>query len=102
MSAYPLTESNGIYSYDFTDGEDKAYSGSLAQKEIAPGVWGMMASDGNANGQIDNKDKDDIWQIQKGNTGYYSGDFDMNSDVNNSDMEIMWQPNAGRGSQVPE
>jgi len=102
MSAYPLIESNGIFTYDFTTGEDKAYGGSSAHKEIAPGVWGMVGGDGNADGQTDNKDKDDVWLIQKDNTGYYSGDFNMDNEVNDIDKIIMWQPNAGKGSKVPE
>ena len=102
MSAYPLSESNGIYTYNFTDSEDKAYGGSLAHKQIAPGTWGMIAGDGNADGQIDNIDKDDVWLTQKDNTGYYSADFNMDVIVSTTDKVMMWQPNAGKGSKVPD
>ena len=62
----------------------------------------MIAGDANADGQVDNKDKDDVWLIQAGSTGYYSADFNMDGQVDDTDAEIIWQPNAGKGSQVPE
>ena len=101
MSANPLNENNGVYSYDFTTGPDKTYGGSLSLKELSPGVWGMIAADANADGQIDNLDKNDIWRIQNGNSGYLEGDFNMNGTVDNSD-KLKWEPNTGKGKQLPE
>lgn len=100
MSSIPITETDGIFSYDFSTGSYKAFGGSLAQKELTPGVWGMIAADGNADGQIDNQDKNDIWLLQNGNSGYLEGDLNMNGNVDSQDKPI-WESNAGKGTQIP-
>ncbi|MEZ5082651.1 MAG: hypothetical protein R2750_04280, partial [Bacteroidales bacterium] len=46
MSAVGLTETTGVYSFNFTTGSGQAYGGSNAQKEISSGVWGMFSGDG--------------------------------------------------------
>ncbi|MCD4735832.1 MAG: hypothetical protein K8R53_07285, partial [Bacteroidales bacterium] len=101
MSAFPLTETGGIYSYDFTTGEGQVYGGGNAHKEIATGVWGMTGADGNADGQINNADKLDVWAVQAGSGGYQNGDFNLDAQVNNSDKNDVWIPNTGLGGQVP-
>lgn len=102
MSAYPLNAAGNLYSYDFTDGQDKAFGNALGHKEIASGIWGLVGGDGNADGQVNNTDKNDEWVPQSGSSGYKTGDFDMNGDVNNQDKLDMWVPNTGRSSQVVE
>ncbi len=102
MSAYPLIEAGGVYTYDFTSGAEQAYGGANGHKEIGTGVWGMIGGDGNANGQIDNPDKDDVWALQAGNSGFLSGDFTMESQVNNNDKNDIWLINNGVGTQTPD
>ncbi|MCD4746700.1 MAG: hypothetical protein K8R58_10415, partial [Bacteroidales bacterium] len=102
MSAYPLTEIGGVYTYNFTTGANQAFGGSLGHKEIEIGVWGMFGGDGNADSQIGNADKNDVWAVQAGTSGYLSGDFTMDVQVNNSDKNDVWAPNSGKGGQVPD
>ena len=102
MSAYPLTETGGVYTYDFTTGAEQAYGGANAHKEIGTGVWGMIGGDGDADGQIDDPDKDDVWALQAGNSGFLSGDFTMESQVNNNDKNDIWLLNNGEGTQTPD
>jgi len=102
MSATPLTETSGIYPYDFTTGANQAFGGTLGHKEIGTGVWGMIGGDGDANSQIGNADKNDVWAVQAGTSGYLSGDFTMDVQVNNSDKNDVWAPNSGKGGQVPD
>ena len=101
MSAVPLTSSQGVYNYDFTNAGTKAHGGSIAHKQLSPGVWGMTGGDGNPDGQIGNSDKLDVWNPQSGNSGYLSGDFNMDGQVNNADKVDIWAPNSGNGCQVP-
>jgi|GEM_PF-1834206 len=101
MSAAELVYVGGSYSYDFTVGASQAFGGSLAQKELSWSVWGIIAGDGNADGQVDNSDKNDVWKPQSGSSGYKSGDFTMNGQVDNIDKNDYWQNNSGRSSQVP-
>jgi hypothetical protein len=101
MSASPLTQSMGIYSYDFTTAAGKVYGGSLGHKELSANAWGMIAGDGDGSGNINNIDKNDVWAPQSGNSGYQQGDFSMNGQADNQDKIDYWRPNSGRSSQVP-
>jgi len=101
MSANPVTESGGIYTYDFTISSGQAY-GSLPQKEIVPGIWGLYSGDGNCDGYINDSDKSNIWESQAGTAGYFTGDFNMDCNIDNIDKNDVWKPNEGMGSQVPD
>ncbi|MBN1340087.1 MAG: hypothetical protein JXA03_12230 [Bacteroidales bacterium] len=100
MSSLPLSANGNQYSYDFTDGMNKVFGSALGHKEVVPGIWAMAGGDGNADGQVNNSDKIDVWVPQSGSSGYKPGDFDMNGNVNNQDKLDMWAPNSGRSSQV--
>ncbi|MBN1337765.1 MAG: exo-alpha-sialidase [Bacteroidales bacterium] len=102
ISSVPLTESGGIFSYDFSSSADQAFGGVNAHKEIAPGIWGLISADGNADDQINNSDKNDVWAPQAGSNGYLYGDFNMDGQVNNNDKNDQWVPNTGLGGQVPQ
>lgn len=102
MSALPLTLSGDIYNYDFASGENQVYGGSLGHKEITSGVWGMIVGDAYTDGQINNKDKNEVWLIQQGVSGYKEGDFNMDSQVDSSDKIDYWVSNVGMGLKVPE
>lgn len=101
MSSGPLPDFFGIYNYDFTTGAGQAYGGANAHVELLPNVWGMIAADGDADGQIDNSDKNTIWTIQAGGSGYLEGDFNMDTQVDNVDKNDLWIPNSGSGGQIP-
>jgi|GEM_PF-5276240 len=102
MSSGPVLLAGEIYAWDFTPAAAQAFGGTLAQKQLAPGQWGMVAGDGDANGEVNNSDKLDVWKPQAGANGYKAGDFDLNGEVNNIDKIDKWKPNSGRSSQVPD
>ncbi|MBN3036556.1 MAG: carboxypeptidase regulatory-like domain-containing protein [Bacteroidales bacterium] len=102
MSAIPVIESCGVYTYDFSTGSGQVHGGALGYKQLSPGIWGMVGADGNADGNVNNLDKNDVWTPQGGSSGYFSGDFNMDTQVNNMDKIDVWVPNGGAGSQVPE
>jgi len=102
MSANPLIESEGVYSYDFTTASSQTYGGINAVKELVPGIWGMISADGNADGIVNLLDKNNVWEPQAGQSGYKSGDFNLDGQVNNPDKNDYWVPNEGSGCQVPE
>ena len=99
MSAYPLVESGGMYSFDFTTAIDQAYSSG--QKDLGSGFFGMYAGDANADDLINTLDKT-IWTEQAGISGYSSGDYDMDGQVNNLDKNDIWIENNGNSSQIPD
>ncbi|MBM3436638.1 MAG: hypothetical protein FJY07_10535, partial [Bacteroidetes bacterium] len=100
LSASPLTESDDVYEYDFTNGSEKAWGNG--QKEIADGIYGMIAGDGDNSGVVDDTDNVDVWKLQAGTDGYLNGDFNMNHQVTNPDKNDFWLPNTGNESQVPD
>lgn len=103
MSASPVNQIPGnILQAWFYDNASSAYGGILAHKEVEPGLWAMVAADGDGSGQINNQDKLEVWAPQAGSWGYYSGDFNMDMNVSNVDKNDYWIPNSGLGSQVPE
>ncbi|MCD4735942.1 MAG: hypothetical protein K8R53_07860 [Bacteroidales bacterium] len=102
MSANPLTAPTDLYIYDFTSDETMVFGGNNACKELAPGIWGMTGADGNADGQINNGDKNAVWLPEAGTSGYKAADFNMDAQVNNGDKNDVWVPNTGMGGQVPD
>ncbi|MBN1339613.1 MAG: hypothetical protein JXA03_09835 [Bacteroidales bacterium] len=102
ISANPVTLNNGAYNYDFASDPQQTYGGSSAVHELVPGIWGLIAADGNGDTQINNLDKNDVWSNQAGNSGYLRGDFNLDTQVNNTDKNDLWNPNTGQGGQVPD
>ncbi len=96
ISAIPLVESGGVYSYDFAFSAEQAMGGSLSQKQLSPTIWGMIAADADASGQINNLDKNEVWLLQENLTGYFAGDFNMDTQVDNDDKVVKWEPNSGK------
>lgn len=102
MSAYPLTWSNYVYTYDFTNISNQIYGDLTGHKEISPGIWGMIAGDGDGNGLINDADKSGKWNNEAGFSGYYSSDFDFDAEVNNSDKNNFIILNDLKSSQIPD
>jgi hypothetical protein len=100
MSAIPLVESGGIYTYNFTTGLGMAYLNG--QKLFSGGIYGMIAGDADASGVIDAADKNSYWTIQAGKRGYLNTDFDLNGQVQNQDKNDLWLPNLNANCQVPQ
>lgn len=102
MSANPLSINGNNYSYDFTSSPSSVFGGEDAHAEIAPGIWGMAASDGNADGTVNIIDKSDIWIMQVGLQGYLKGDYNLNTQIENSDKNDIWLPNVDKNSFIPD
>lgn len=101
MAANPLSNSGFNYSYDFTNAENQVFGGKYAHKSLF-GSWVMYAGDANADGTIDNQDKNDVWWIDNLGNNYLKGDMNMDGTVNIMDILEMWISNSGHGTQVPE
>ncbi|MBE0652444.1 MAG: hypothetical protein IH594_01520 [Bacteroidales bacterium] len=101
ISASGLSESGGVYSYDFSTGANQVLGGSNGHKELETGIWGMVAGDGNGNGIIQNTDETAVWKTDLGQSGYMGGDFDLNGIVQNTDETNYWKVNLGSGGQTP-
>jgi len=100
MSAAPVPLSLNSVLYDFTNAMNKAY-GQNPMVELASGKFGMYATDGNADGIVNDADRDDVWLMQNGNMGYLEGDFNMNTGVTIHDVNQLWNINNGAVTGVP-
>ena len=99
MSAYPLVESGGMYSFDFTSFADQAYN--AGQKDMGSGYFGMLSGDANADGDVNQQDKI-TWTGHAGKRAYNSADFDLDGQINNIDKNDIWIENKGNSSQIPD
>ncbi len=100
MTAAGVTESDGVYVYDFSLDATQAYGSNAGYKDIG-GVWGMVAGDATHDGLINLNDKS-RWASFAGQKGYLNSDFNLDSQVNNPDKNEMWYPNRVYTSQIPQ
>lgn len=100
ISANPLSQTEGIYIYDFSTSSSQVLGGASGYKELAPGIWGLVGGDANADGSIDDTDHSGLWGTEAGSFGYKQSDYSLDSQVNNKDKNDIWIPNSGMGSQV--
>ncbi|MBN1338860.1 MAG: hypothetical protein JXA03_06015 [Bacteroidales bacterium] len=101
MSAYPIIPTGNLYTYDYSIDAGQVYGNVNGHKHLGGGIWGLVGGDGKSDGQINNGDKNDIWRVQAGSSGYKEGDFSMDVQVNNGDKNDNWVPNVGKGSLIP-
>ena len=101
ISPQPVQVQNGTMTYDFTAADSYA-TGGTGQKEIAPGLWAMVAGDGTFGGDIGDVTGYDVngadkslWFDMNGVFDKYNNaDFDRNGDVNGGDKS-KWEVNNG-------
>ena len=101
ISGNALTAAGGVYTYDFSSGENQAYGGTDGHKQLTSGIWGMYSGDGNADGTVNSSDISPLWEDQSGNKGYLKSDFNTDGESNNIDKDDYWVPNENKISQVP-
>ncbi|MCB0806258.1 MAG: hypothetical protein KDC05_10705, partial [Bacteroidales bacterium] len=99
ISAYPLIESGGTYTYDFTTAAAQAYGNN--QSNLGSGKFGMYAGDMNADGFINDLDKTSTWQIESGQKGYLQIDVDFDGQADNQDKNDIWYFNRGKSAIIP-
>ena len=101
MSSNPVMISDSSSLYDFTTSQSKAY-GINPMVNSGNNIYGMYAGDGNANGGVSSKDRNNVWQSENGKTGYLQGDYNLDGLVNNDDLNLFWVKSNGNLSQVPK
>jgi uncharacterized protein (TIGR02145 family) len=102
ISAYPLTQTKGTLTYDFTTGPNKSYGGTEAVKELAPGIWGMIGGDSDGNGIVNDNDKTNAWDTEAGSASYSGCDLNMDFQIDNLDKNDIWISNQDFHSFIPD
>lgn len=101
MTANAVLTTDGVYSYDFSGSVGQAYNGTLAQKDLGGGIYGMMGGDANADGTIDAADGTAVWNLEVGEHGYLASDINLDGESNNKDKDDVWYFNINSNSQIP-
>ncbi len=91
----------GTLDYDYTVALNRAF-GPVPMTALAGGKFGMVAGDADADGQIQNDDKNGIWRVELGSTGYLRSDFNLSGTVQEVDRSGFWSLRVGKGSTVPQ
>ena len=102
ISSLPAVQNKGYYSYDFTESQKSTYGGTASVRHLGNNIWGLRGGNGLGDGQIDSKDKNDVWINQINTSGYLAGDYDMDGLVSMEDKYYVWRHNAGRAELIPE
>ena len=102
LSAFPVSETGGYLTYDFSTSENKVFNNALGHVELSPGIWGMIGGDGNKDQEVNKLDIMESWKIQAGLKGYLPADFNLNYQVGNKDKNDIWLLNNKKASQVPQ
>jgi hypothetical protein len=101
MSVGPVSLTGSGLTYDFTSDPSQAY-GSGAMADLGGGAYGLVAGDADHNGQVQNRDKNEVWNAQVGQGGYaLASDFNLDGESQNRDKNEIWDQSVGAGSFVP-
>ncbi len=99
MSSGSLVLTGNTYVYDFTNDLAKAYGAGAGYKEIETDVFGMVAGDADADGNIFMSDRT-LWRSNLGIVNSYeSSDFDMDGNTYSSDRTL-WRANLGSANPI--
>ncbi|MFZ4706964.1 MAG: beta strand repeat-containing protein [Bacteroidales bacterium] len=99
MSSTGMLLDGSSYSFNFSTAIDKAFGAGAGYKEIEAGVFGMVAGDSDANGDIALNDYT-IWAVDFGNNPvYFSSDNDLNGDIALNDY-TKWAINFGIANPI--
>lgn len=94
MSSEPITFSGNSYTYDFTDAITKAHGGAAGYKEVGTGVYGLVAGDIDADGNVSVLDFS-AWASAFGMIAtYHQADIDMDGGITVLDFS-KWAANFG-------
>lgn len=111
MSHEPVPIVSNTITYDFRSQQsyiDDPFDFEIfvGQKEIMPGVFSMLAGNGNQAGSSNadtdiNFDDRSYWEEQNGTIGQYrNGDYNLNGDTNFNDRTV-WEFNNSNFTSVP-
>lgn len=98
MSATGIALTGNSYVYDFTTAVTQAFGGAAGYKQIATGIYGMVAGDADGDGNVYPTDYNQ-WASKYNSTGYKNSDFDMDGNVYPTDYN-KWASNYNKGNPL--
>lgn len=100
MSSGPVSLDAGTspVAYDFSTGQARAFGTNPLR--LVGTRYVMPGGDGTGDGGVDAFDRNTVWRVQNGTSGYLSGDFNLDGGVDSLDVDLIWLPNNGSATQV--
>lgn len=100
MTANKTSRQYGLYNYDFTTSQKKAYNlGAPPMKNMGGGVFAMWAGNITGDANVNSSDYSQ-WRKNNGLFNYVGSDVNLDLNINATDY-TKWRLNNGRSSQVP-
>ena len=101
ISSVNMTRSAGVFTYDFTQAGSAYSNTEPGEINLGGGVWGMFGGDSNGSGWIYDGDMSINWSPFAGETGYQSADCNLDGQVDNKDKNDVWFNGYNMHSQIP-
>lgn len=99
MSSHGMTPAGNSYSYNFTDQLARVYGEGAGYKELETGVFGLVAGDADADGNVFMSDRT-LWRSDLGlSLSYVATDFDLDANAFMSDRTL-WRANLGTANPI--
>lgn len=99
MSAEAVALSSEATEFDFSSSASNVYGGEAKLLNANPPVYGMFAGDGDASGQVEQVDQDNVLQ-DRDTSGYEANDYNLSGIVTVSDTDYA-ASNVGTLTNVP-
>jgi hypothetical protein len=101
ISANKMTRTGGVYTYNFTQA-GSAYSDTNAgEGDLGGGIFGMFGGDSNGSGWVYDGDTYYDWNPYAGETGYRKADYNLDGQLDNKDKNDVWFDSYNMKSQIP-
>jgi hypothetical protein len=101
ISSDMMTRTDGVYTYDFTQAGSAYSNTNPGEKLLGGSIWGMLGGDSNGSGLVALGDLSNDWTPYAGETGYRPADYNLDGQLNNKDKNDVWVENLLKLSQIP-
>ncbi len=101
ISETKITRSGGLYSYDFTAAGSAHSNTNAGEKDLGGGVYGLWGGDSNGSGLVANGDLSNDWKPHAGEKGYMPADYNLDGQIENKDKNDVWADDLWKASQIP-
>ncbi|MCD4730273.1 MAG: hypothetical protein K8R74_06725 [Bacteroidales bacterium] len=101
ISSDKMSRTDGVFTYDFTQAGSAYNNTNPGEKLLGGSVWGMFGGDSNGSGLVALGDLSNDWAPYAGETGYRPADYNLDGQLNNKDKNDVWFENLLKLSQIP-
>ncbi len=102
ISANRVIKSGGVYTYDFTAAGSAYSNTNAAETNLGSGVYGLWGGDSNGSGLVFDGDVYWDWKPYAGKSDdYFDADYNLDGQMDNKDKNDVWVIGYNKYSQIP-